>query len=74
MKCIGCKCDKFSNGHNHGCGWCNELELGIEVDNECELPNKIKEVREDLLRKCELLEDILETGNCSLDELIDKIE
>ena len=74
MKCIGYKCDQFSNGHDYGCGWCNELELGVEVNNECELPNKIKEDREDLLRKCELLENILEMGNDSLDDLINKME
>jgi len=73
MKCIGEKCKRFfeSDGHT----WCLELDVRMFGDySECELPNKIKEVRDDLLRKCELLEDILETGNDGLDELIDKME
>jgi len=73
MKCIGEKCKGYfeSDGHT----WCLEVDLPVWKDDECKLPDKIKEVRDDLLRRCSLFEDILD-AECgeSLDDEIDKMD
>ena len=59
MKCIGNKCNVFSEYSGHE--WCNELKTQIWIDKECRLLEKINEIRSDLLRKCALFEKILNT-------------
>ena len=73
MKCIGEKCPRIFE--SDGKLWCFEVDLPIWNDSECKLPNKIREIRDELLRKCELLETILDI-DCgdNLDELIDKMD
>ena len=54
MKCIGAKCPSIFE--SDGKKWCNVLNYYVWNDSECKLPNKIREIRDELLRKCELLE------------------
>jgi len=68
MKCVLDKCPSIfeSDGKN----WCNVLSYYVWNDNECKLPDKIREIRDELLRKCELLETILEVDNNKIDETV----
>lgn len=72
MKCIGNKCSGYID--KIGYSWCKEMELRTRIDGECELLKKINEVRDDLIRKCGLFEEILYM-DCdeSLDDVIDKM-
>jgi len=72
MKCVLNKCPSIFE--SDGKKWCNALSCYVWNDSECELPNKIREIRNELLRKGELLETILEIDNDNLDKLINKME
>jgi len=64
MKCIGRKCSGYSEKYLYPT--CSEITTPevtyrIGINTECKLPEKIREVRDDLLRRSELLEEILMT-------------
>ena len=75
MKCIGNKCERFSNGNGIGHGWCKELKIRTEIDKECELLKRIQEIRDNLINKCVLFEDILniDCDDIEFNELINAI-
>jgi len=68
MKCVLNKCPSIFE--SDGRKWCSALSCYIWDDSECELPNKIREIRNELIRKGELLETILGIDNNKTDETV----
>lgn len=70
MKCRGKKCNSFQD--YDGLGWCFELKCYLLEEKECKLLENISEVRDALIRKCRLFEEVFEI-DCS-GNLIDEVE
>jgi len=71
MKCIGEKCSSFKTDYFYPL--CLEKNCRIFEGSECKLLDKIKETRDDLVRMCDLFENLLEINDYSLDEIVDGI-
>lgn len=72
MKCRGDKCSSFWDSDHRT--WCDELNTYVFKGSECCLPKNIRDTRDELLRKCELLEELLDNIDEKLGDLIDKME
>ena len=63
MKCIGKKCNGYCTDYLYPiCSEITTLNLTykLNINTECKLLEKIQEVRDDLIRRCKLFENILE--------------
>jgi len=70
MKCVGKECPRFFEGD--GYRWCQELQKHSWINEECMLLKNIQEVRDDLIRKCRLFEELLDaTDEDDLRDVID---
>lgn len=58
MKCRGFECSSYDN-ESYFYPICQETNIRTTVDVECKLPNNIRDTRDELLRKSELLEYLL---------------
>lgn len=72
MKCRGKSCNSYFDNFFYPI--CSETNTRTNTDAECKLPNNIRDTRDELLRKCELLENLLEIVDEKLDDLIEKME
>lgn len=72
MKCVGEKCLSFWK--SDGRSWCFELNIYLSENDNCKLPERIQEIKNDLLRRCMLFEELLEIdSNDKLEEMIKTI-
>lgn len=72
MKCRGKKCPRYYEGDYN---WCYELNVYMYTDAECDLLGDIAKVRDELVRKCRLFEEVFEIDcGSSLDDELEKIE
>ena len=73
MKCIGETCGSYNTDYFYPT--CLETNCRINKGAKCKLLEKVKEVRDDLIRRCTLFEELLDMGcNESFDKLIDRID
>ena len=73
MKCRGDKCSSYSEYYFYPI--CLETNLRINTGAECNLLANIAEVRDELIRKCRLFEEVFEIDvSDSLDDEVEKIE
>jgi len=71
MKCIGKICISFNTDYFYPI--CQETTYRTNVNCECELLKNIQEVRDELIRKCRLFEEVFEIDVEDWSESIDKI-
>jgi len=75
MKCRRNDCSSYSQRNIHVYPICQETKLAINTyDYECNLLENIAKVRDDLIRKCRLFEEVFEIDVEDWSESIDKIE
>lgn len=72
MKCKGSQCSSFITDYFYPV--CSETTYRINTDAECKLLKNIQEVRDELVRKCRLFEEVFEIDVEDWSGSIDKIE
>ena len=73
MKCRGDRCPSYYVDYFYPI--CLETTHRINMDAECNLLENISKIRDELVRKCRLFEEVFEIDwTNSLDDEIDKME
>jgi len=73
MKCRGNECTSYSEDYFYPI--CQETNIRTTIDVECKLFKNIAEIRDELIRKCRLFEEVFEIDvSDNLDTEVEKIE
>lgn len=73
MKCRGNLCTSYDNDTNFY-PICQETNIRTTTDVECKLLENIADIRDELIRKCRLFEEVFEIDVEDWGETIDQIE